>query len=180
MGFQVLVVRFARTLNKMTMKTIPRKILKWLGGTILTMLGFASCTTTPADDLLEAPEPVDLPGQYISMYGVPTSAFKVSGTVKGQGGTKLNGIQVVSVFGESTWMRTDTTYTDSSGKFSSSMRTYPADKVQLIFNDIDGSRNGGDFESQTVALTPRKVGDGDGAWFQGTYEVTASVTLKKK
>ncbi len=154
---------------------ILRNTLRWLGTSVLGILGFASCGGLDPDS-----DPV-LAGhnEFICAYGSPTAAYKVSGTVRNSSGNKLGGIQVVSVYGESTWKRTDTTYTDSSGKFSGSMHTYPSDKVQLVFNDVDGSKNG-EYQSQTVYVTPKKVGDGDGSWFKGTFEVSSSVTLKKK
>ena len=164
-----------------------RDHLRRLGYILLGLLGFASCSGLDPD-----PDPEDingsngtdsrgwLIGQFMAAYGVPTSEFKVSGTVTGAGGAKLKGIQVVSVFGEQTWMVTDTTYTDSSGKFSSVTRTYPEEKVQIIFNDIDGSANAGEFESQTVTVPAKQIAKGDGSWFRGTYEVKADVILKRK
>lgn len=163
----------------MTMKTRLARILTWLGGTALTLLGFPSCTTKTIDEEFVG----DIPSREIgaiAMYGVPTSAFRVSGTVRSEEGKSLKGIQVVIQYGESTWMRSDTTYTDSSGKFSREMRTYPANYVRFIFNDVDGAANGGKFQSQTVTVDTKKVGDGDGGWFAGTYEATATVSLSKK
>ncbi len=164
---------------------ILRNTLRWLGTSVLGILGFASCggLDPDADPVLAGQDPSGVRGsvinQFMCAYGSPTAEYKVSGTVKNSLGGKLGGIQVVSVYGESTWKRTDTTYTDSSGKFSGTMRTYPSDQVQLVFNDVVGSKNG-EYESKTVSVTPKKTGKGDGLWFHGTYEVSASVTLRKK
>ena len=164
----------------MIMRTKASNFIKWLGGVMLTLLGFSSCSTTKTleEDIQWSPKP--LPGQVISMYGVPTSSFKVYGTVRDGGGKTLKGIQVISYYGESTWMRTDTTYSDSAGKFSRTMRTYPADKVGFTFNDIDGKENGGEFASKSVSVNVKQVGKGDGMWFKGNYEANAEVTLNKK
>ena len=167
------------------MKTF-RNTLRWLGTSVLGLLGFAACggLDPDADPVLNGRNSSNVRGgsvinEFLCAYGSPTAAYKVSGTVRNSSGQKLGGIQVVSIYGEQTWMRTDTTYTDASGSFSGTMRTYPSDKVQLVFNDVDGSKNG-EYQSQTVSVTPKKVGDGDGSWFKGTYEVSASVMLKKK
>ncbi|MBQ6254648.1 MAG: radical SAM-associated putative lipoprotein [Bacteroidales bacterium] len=163
------------------MKARATSFLKWLGGILLTLLGFSSCGTTKTlEEDIEWGGPRPIPGVAISMYGVPTSSFKVSGTVRDGAGKTLKGIQVISYYGESTWMRTDTTYTDAAGQFSRTMRTYPADKVGFTFNDIDGRDNGGEFASKSTTVAVKQVGAGDGAWFQGTYEARADVQLEKK
>ena len=164
-----------------------RDHLRRLGYTLIGLLGFASCAGLDPDPDSEGNGGLNGTGSRGSVinqmkyaYGVPTSEFRVSGRVTGAGGAKLKGIQVVSVFGEKTWMRTDTTYTDSSGKFSSVTRTYPSDAVRLIFNAIDGNANGGQFVSQTVTVPAKQIAKGDSFWFQGTFEVKANVTLKRK
>ena len=53
----------------------------------------------------------------------------------------------------------------------------------LVFTDIDGSENGGDFETceKDLSKLPKtQVKKGDGSWYQGEYEVTAEVKLDKK
>ena len=53
----------------------------------------------------------------------------------------------------------------------------------LLFTDIDGVENGGEFETLTVdlnTLPETKVAEGDGGWYGGKYEVTADVKLKEK
>lgn len=164
-----------------------RDHLRRLGYAMIGLLGFASCAGLDPDPDSEGNGGLNGTGsrgsvinQMMTAYGVPTSEFRVSGRVTGAGGAKLKGIQVVSVFGEKTWMRTDTTYTDSYGQFSTVMRTYPADKVTIAFNDIDGKANGGEFVSQTVTVDVKQTGKGDGPWFQGVFEAQATVTLKRK
>ena len=53
---------------------------------------------------------------------------------------------------------------------------------KLLFADVDGAENGGEFATKTVdlnALPKSQVTEGD-SWYSGEYEVTADVELRKK
>ena len=57
------------------------------------------------------------------------------------------------------------------------------DARALIVEDIDGEANGGEFLSDTLDIDydkAVKVKEGEGRWYQGKFEVSQDVKLKKK
>lgn len=111
-------------------------------------------------------------------YGTPTAHFTVKGRVTDADGKPIKGIVVSSkdVYGLDA-------VTGEDGQFAT--KTIPAVGIHgtLLFTDIDGAENGGEFETQTVdldTLPETKVAEGDGHWYVGEYEVTADVKLKAK
>ena len=153
------------------MRTFFYRKLRRLGAAVVSLLCFASCSPSLDSDADEF--------QYMTAYGSPNATYRMVGSVKDDSGKPLKGIQVVSTFGESTWMRRDTTYTDSDGHYSSYMNTYPAKTVTVDFNDVDGADNGGEFESKSVTVDPVQIEKGKG-WNTGVYKVESDVRLKKK
>lgn len=111
-------------------------------------------------------------------YGTPTVDFTVKGRVTDTQGKPIKGIVVSSkdVYGLDA-------VTGEDGHFAT--KTIPAVGIHgtLLFTDIDGVENGGEFETLTVdlnTLPETKVAEGDGGWYGGEYEVTADVKLKEK
>jgi putative lipoprotein (rSAM/lipoprotein system) len=53
---------------------------------------------------------------------------------------------------------------------------------KLIVEDIDGEDNGGEFQSDTIKVwdLPKKQIEKGSGWYEGKYEVTANIKLKKK
>ena len=139
----------------------------------LGMLGFASCAEIADDD----PSKED-----ICMYGEPSATYKVLGTVSDESGSPVEGIRVAIESKYSSYSQYDTLYTDSSGKylFNRGERGLWPDKVVVVFEDIDGEENGGEFESAEATPELKKVKEGDGSWYIGMLEAQADVTLKKK
>ena len=57
------------------------------------------------------------------------------------------------------------------------------ENMALVTEDVDGEDNGGRYESDTVMvnkLEMKKVGEGDGKWYVGRYEIRADRKLRKK
>lgn len=144
---------------------------------VLAMLGFAGCANS-ADASCE--------------YGMPMVDYRVTGEVKDESGKPLPGIQVIvkdeallGKEGAKPYQRYegDTIYTDSKGAFQSAMIVSSYLKEQeVIFNDVDGKENGGEFESVKMSvddLESKRIKKGDG-WYSGEYELKAKVQLKKK
>ena len=53
----------------------------------------------------------------------------------------------------------------------------------LLLEDVDGAANGGEFQSDTIdisKLEPKKIGEGDGRWYEGKFEIQADVKMKRK
>ena len=111
-------------------------------------------------------------------YGSPTVHFTVKGRVTDADGKPIKGIVISSneVYGLEA-------VTGEDGHFAT--KTIPSTNIhgKLLFTDIDGAENGGEFETLTVdlnTLPETKVAEGDGDWDMGEYEVTADVKLKAK
>ncbi len=108
----------------------------------------------------------------------PFANFKVSGSVKDEEGNALKDIQVAVDFREGSYSEKDTLYTDSEGRFEKLIITYPFQTVALTFNDIDGDKNGGTFETSGQEVAPKQLEEGSGR-FSGSFKVTADVVLKR-
>ena len=136
----------------------------WLA--ILGLLGFTACGNAPLD-----------------MYGSPTVDFMVKGKVTDSEGTPIKGIVVSSTglhsFVDGTGL---SAVTDENGAFVTNTIKEFGVCGTLVFTDVDGAENGGDFETYEKDLskfpqTQLKEGEG---WYRGEYEVTADVKLTKK
>jgi hypothetical protein len=140
--------------------------------TLLTMLGFGSCTSVGEDEY----------GTPVEEYGAPSVEYLVSGTITDEAGTPLQGIQVTAPYGSIFDSQSgQIVQTDAAGGFAlkefSSMRGR-----NVIIEDVDGEANGGEFLSDTLnveELPKTQIAKGEG-WYVGKFEVTANVKLKKK
>ena len=133
---------------------------------MLSLLGFSACGNAPLD-----------------MYGTPTTDFTVKGKVTDSEGTPIKGIVVSSTglnsFVDGTGL---SAVTDENGTFVTNTIKEFGVRGTLVFTDVDGAENGGDFETYEKDLskfpqTQLKEGEG---WYRGEYEVTAEVKLIKK
>ena len=163
------------------MKNGIKSIWKQLAAAVLGLLGFASC------DKME-----DF-GGYLVMYGQPHADFKAQGTVKDQDGKPIKGIRVAIerhnyhpntagvIYDKNHWYEHDTLYTDDKGVYQLNLSVFEGpDDVKVVFEDIDGKENGGEFSSATVTPKVSHVKKGDNLWYGGSYEVGADAVLKKK
>lgn len=139
------------------------------------MLGFSSCFLVPA------------------MYGSPYADFKASGKVTDTQGKAIEGIRVAVTqhrhysnteyvtYDQNDWYEYDTLFTDASGKYllESSIFSAPND-VSIVFEDVDGPENGGEFETATATPAVEQTKKGGSGWYNGAYEVRADVSLQKK
>ena len=149
-------------------------LLRRIGASLLTVLGFVSCSSLDEETVSEYGEL----SQFRAAYGVPSAAYRIKGTVKNSSGKPIPGIMVTASYSKTEFgYNNDIVYTDSKGKFLSEVRTFPTNTVWLKFQDIDGEANLGYFETQTITVTPKQVQKGDG-WYQGGYEASVSVKLK--
>lgn len=138
---------------------------------VLTLLGFASCTDPTEED-------------------IPDMDYKIIGTVTDEAGTPVEGIRVVipnvAYDRNRNCLVSDTLFTDSKGQYVSPKHngTFPA-REGMLFDDVDGEKNGL-FLSQS--LTPEDVLNApsklvkkeDGNLYDGVFEYTVDVTLKKQ
>ncbi|MBP3425067.1 MAG: radical SAM-associated putative lipoprotein [Alistipes sp.] len=132
---------------------------------LLGALGFAGCSES-----------------FSCEYGTPSVDFTVKGKVTDSEGTPIKGIVVSLETDSGTVMQSTTTATDGTFTTTKTDDWLFYDSV-LIFTDTDGEANGGDFatyEVEVEELPKTKVKEGDGNWYQGEYEVTVDVKLRKK
>ncbi|MBQ9462337.1 MAG: radical SAM-associated putative lipoprotein [Bacteroidales bacterium] len=152
-----------------------RKHLLRLLGSALTMLGFSSCILVPA------------------MYGSPHADFSASGTVTDTQGNAIEGIRVAVqqhrhyansddvIYDQNDWYENDTLFTNAQGQYSLTRSAFakPTD-VTIVFEDVDGPANGGEYESLSVSPEVVQTKKGDRSWYGGAFEVSADVTLENK
>ena len=137
---------------------------------LLGALGFTACNDNSNGMMCE--------------YGTPTVSFNVKGRVTDADGKPIKGIVVssteVNSFSENGGLEA---VTGEDGRFTTQKVKAIGIHGKLLFTDIDGAENGGEFETQTVelhTLPETKIAEGDGGWDVGEYEVTANVKLKAK
>jgi putative lipoprotein (rSAM/lipoprotein system) len=144
---------------------------------LLTLLGFGSCSTVGADEY----------GSPVSEYGTPYADYHIKGDVTDEQGNPLEGIKAVlkEMPDEAPQYAysMDSTVTDKQGKFEMGTRVYISSRrVKLVVEDTDGQAGGGEFASDTLVLEdlPKKQTAEGQHWSTGTYELKADVKLKKK
>ena len=161
----------AKNVRMMNMK--GKNIIRSLAAAALGLLGFSSC-----EKALDAYGN----GEILCMYGQPYAEFKALGTVKNEAGKPVEGIRVAvrqTLRGHSEYVD-DTVYTDSKGAYLLSNKPFNGpDYVRIVFEDVDGDANGGEFEKAEAKPAIKKTKEGTG-WFTGAYEVKADVVMKKK
>ena len=148
-------------------------VFKSLTAAVLGILGFASCEK--ALDFNEE-------GGFYTMYGQPYADFKAVGTVKDKSGKPVEGVRVavrltIPSFSE----RNDTVYTDSKGEYVFAAQTFSGpSSVRLVFEDIDGAANGGEFEKAEATPDIKQTKKGADSWYKGAFEAKANVKMNKK
>ena len=153
------------------------KIYHWYNAlltTLLTMLGYG-CSS---DD------PMDMYGVPVE-YGTPNAQYVFKGLVSEENGTPVQGIKTTlkRIYPPYYVVPIDSVLTDASGQYQIGFRGMVGQEDKLIFEDIDGEANGGEFRSDTIdvaGLDNEKVEEGDGHWYAGKFEIKANVKLKKK
>ena len=163
-----------------------KNLLSRLCAAVLALLGFASCEHI-----------WDVPVE----YGTPSVNFKVKGTVTDEAANPLEGIRVIVRTNYDNFPNPrqsyvdnlgryhqyggdDTLYTDARGRYESQEWEGVALASQKVyFDDVDGNAHGGMFLSDSVQIKNapnRQYQKGDGYWYNGGYEYTVDVTLKKQ
>lgn len=134
---------------------------------LLGALGFAGCSES-----------------FSCEYGTPSVDFTVKGKVTDSEGTPIKGIVVssksVQSYDDGNGLNA---VTDENGEFVTNKVKEFGVGGTLVFTDVDGAENGGDFETYEKELLHSErtqIKEGDGNWYQGEYEVTVDVKLRKK
>lgn len=145
---------------------------------VLGLLGFSSC---------------DKIGWGLCMYGEPHADFKAIGTVSDENGKPIEGIRVAIhqhrhyqntpevIYDQNDWYEHDTLYTDDKGAYLLTRSVFESpNDVLVVFEDIDGEENGGEYTSAEASPKVIRTKKGDNSWYGGAFEVQADVRLKKK
>ena len=143
---------------------------------LLSMLGYG-CESEVVEYGVPAPE-----------YGAPHADYIMKGQVTDEAGNPIQGIKTsLHLFSPIALYINPiaTVQTDALGNYQ--LKTTGSSSVSatsmVIFEDIDGEANGGEFFSDTIDVAidkAVKTKDGDGKWYDGAYEITQNVKLKKK
>lgn len=160
------------------MKHRITRIWKQLAAAILGLLGFSSCERI---------------GWGLCMYGEPHADFKAQGTVTDERGKPIEGIRVAVrqhrhyqnsagvIYDQNDWYDNDTLYTDDKGAYQLIRTVFDAPTdVTIVFEDIDGAENGGEYASAEATPEVTRTKKGDNSWYGGAFEVQADAKLKKK
>ena len=121
-------------------------------------------------------------------YGTPPYPdYVFKGLVTDEDGTPVEGVKTSlkrfyrtsdSVYVEGV----DSVQTDAEGLYKMQYKgtEYPA--MKLIVEDIDGEANGGDFQNDTLDVDFEKAVQTKkgGSRYEGTFEITKDIKLKKK
>ena len=152
------------------MKNLINKLIRLLCVSVIGLLGFSSCE------------------EHSDEYGTPITNFLYWGTVTDEAGNPIEGINVImsgNILGmpnvklkTESYMSNENTSLFYTGVF----RTDDTRITTIVFVDVDGEENGGDFQSLTI--TPQDMVEEsryDDMPPRGTLkEYKATIKLKKK
>lgn len=150
-----------------------KSVYKSLMAVVLGILGFASCEK--ALDVIDD-------GGGLVMYGQPHADFKAVGSVKDKSGKPIEGIRVaIRQTIPHSHEHKDTVYTDSKGEYVLTTQGFTGpSSVKIVFEDIDGAANGGEFEKTEATPAVKQTKKGDNSWYNGAFEAKADVKMNKK
>jgi putative lipoprotein (rSAM/lipoprotein system) len=152
------------------MKTKVFRLYSAVLSVLLSVLGFSSCSK-------EEPR---------EEYGSPYAHYQFIGEVTDEDGNPLTGILVSAEDISENYCRNFASKkTDGNGGYDLTVLYHsPYDPyTKIVVQDIDGEANGGEFANDTIDInyeSGKKVGEGDGKWFEGTFTITQNIQLKKK
>lgn len=120
-------------------------------------------------------------------YGCPNVNFRATARVVDEAGEPIEGIRV-GIYHEE-WdggygcedFEDRTGYTDYQGCIDAYGSPFSVPE-KLVFEDVDGEANGGEFEIQIIDVVGfEQTEEGSGNWYGGAYEVhLGDVTMKLK
>jgi putative lipoprotein (rSAM/lipoprotein system) len=120
------------------------------------------------------------------MYGTPTADHLFKGTVTDDlKNTPIKDIRMVIWNSQDSLHRlADTVYTDSNGKYAFTFSSFPDENViyEIKAEDMDGTANGGAFESKAIATTLAEATwdrSDAGDWYTGKATIIKDFKLRK-
>ena len=118
-------------------------------------------------------------GDVVPEYGCPHMNFSLKARVIDEAGKPIEGIEVQTRNGD---FYMDN-FSDAEGNIDLTTGMWPNTNIDVIFTDVDGEENGGEFETLELNISDKveKVKEGDGRWYNGEYAADlgdVTMTLK--
>lgn len=124
---------------------------------LLALLGFGAvaCDNGSMDDV-------------VAEYGCPHINFSLKARVVDEAGKPIEGIEVQT---KDNAFYADN-YSDAEGNIDLNVSMWPDTNIDLVFTDVDGAENGGEFETLelNIADNVEQVAEGSGSWYEGGYK----------
>lgn len=112
-------------------------------------------------------------------YGCPTMTFSLKARVVDEAGKPIEGIEVQTKDNDFY----SGNFSDAEGNIDLNVSMWPDTNIDLVFTDVDGAENGGEFETLNLNIADKveQVTEGSGSWYQGDYAADlgdVTMTLK--
>lgn len=137
---------------------------------LLALLGFGTvaCDNGSMDDV-------------VAEYGCPHINFSLKARVVDEAGKPIEGIEVQT---KNNAFYMDN-YSDAEGNIDLQVNMWPDTNIDLLFTDVDGKENGGEFETLNLNIADKleQVKEGSGSWYEGSYKADLGdvvMTLKEE
>ena len=137
---------------------------------LLALIGFGAgaCDHGSMDDV-------------VAEYGCPYINFSFKARVIDEAGKPIEGIEVQTRNG-AFYMDN---FSDAEGNIDLKVGMWPDTNIDVIFTDVDGELNGGEFETLELNIADKveRVEEGSGGWYEGGYKADLGdvvMTLKEE
>ena len=124
---------------------------------LLALIGFGAgaCDHGSMDDV-------------VAEYGCPHINFSFKARVIDEAGKPIEGIEVQTRNGD---FYMDN-FSDAEGNIDLKVGMWPDTNIDVIFTDVDGELNGGEFETLELNIADKveQVAEGSGSWYEGGYK----------
>ena len=115
----------------------------------------------------------------VAEYGCPHMNFSLKARVIDEAGKPIEGIEVQTRNGAFCMDN----YSDAEGNIDLNVSMWPDTNIDLVFTDVDGAENGGEFETLNLNIADKveQVAEGSGSWYEGDYKAElgdVTMTLK--
>ena len=115
----------------------------------------------------------------VAEYGCPHMNFSLKARVIDEAGNPIEGIEVQTRNGD---FYMDN-FSDAEGNIDLNVSMWPDTNIDLVFTDVDGAENGGEFETLNLNIADKveQVAEGSGSWYEGDYKAElgdVTMTLK--
>lgn len=135
---------------------------------LLALLGFGAvaCDNVSMEDV-------------VAEYGCPHINFSLKARVVDEAGKPIEGIEVQTKDNDFY----SGNFSDAEGNIDLNVNMWPDTNIDLVFTDVDGAENGGEFETLNLNIADKveQVAEGSDSWYHGDYAADlgdVTMTLK--